>query len=185
MIYEHLFTVGRGKHNYRPDPAPQFMPLKLVYGSPYQVKCTAILHEDSWYDPTLARCGESRNKIWGVGKFWSQNNRNAALFAWFPSTEKNRFWATIYLNDDKGRWKEYGDKILFEAGHPVSMTWNVEKGFEIVVVKLKNELTGEFTGYDFPSWPGEHRQRGAYFGGRCFSTQERTMFLKIEVNGTD
>lgn len=173
--HKRIYTVKRGRHDFKPNPAHQYIPLSGTYS----LRFSASLNLDCWYDTALWRCGESRNKLCGVGKFLSRNNRSAFLIAWYPAPKPGLFNVTLYENNERGGWEEHAG-IQVEAGEVFEAVFTRQKNGQMLVTLSARERWCAHT-WDRP-YTGADRIRGPYFGGRCFSSMDRSLYLETKLN---
>ena len=118
--------VKAGQHDFRPNSPEQFTP---VMGD-FSLRLSLDLFPECWYDPTKFECNTSWNKGGGIGRYLSENNKDAILLAWRPTRNQNEFEAAIYRNDESGECclRFMPDHHIVDGGGSQSDDQQIERG---------------------------------------------------------
>ena len=163
--------VKAGQHDFRPNSPEQFTP---VMGD-FSLRLSLDLFPECWYDPTKFECNTSWNKGGGIGRYLSENNKDAILLAWRPTRNQNEFEAAIYRNDEAGDWEVQGFPLTFRVDETPVMIITRERRAKIEVeLKIAQRPVGSVR-YS-TAMAGWMRKRGAWFGGRCPAPHDMMLF---------
>lgn len=163
MLIKH--EVKTGSHDFTPNSHPLLT---------WSTKCDWSFQ----MDPSMYYTREDEdypydnyngwNKLGGgFTKFFSANNKNSVMLAWFPDeTTINRWNIVGYTNDSKGGWKA---ELLANVGleeYEGQTIWLYKE----VVFKIRKKGDADYTFLNMPAYRGvswwPRRGLGAYFGGQ-------------------
>jgi hypothetical protein len=144
------YTVQAGRHNFR--PLMPVIPMRRVRGFAVEF----VFGEACWYD--IKKVGDHWNKLMGITRALSLNDRDACMIAWRSMPQPGMFSIAAYTNYP-GRdisWRVLGEIEAGERGRAEARFTSGQAWFYMGDMN---------TALDFRA-PALARQVGMWFGGR-------------------